>query len=199
MKDRDQSGTMVPLPMALAARKFDALQSEVLALDKVRESTSMQLALLVRHIHDQRRYAEAGHATFKEWCESIDRTDRWGRYLVAAAEHVGRVENPRHARALAGLSADDADAVVAAADAGGPVTSKSLIEARKESRARGVAGIAEAAREITEAVQLRKVRRCLEKTQLAAQQHGGFPEWFFKSVEKGVAYCDVQLAVDEAA
>lgn len=190
--------TRVDFPDEWTDLQFVTLQSMALGLDDVRLSTSMQLAVLVRYIHDQERYKEEGHETFEEWCESIDRTKQWGHYLVKAADHAARVGTPYHARALSGLPDGDADAVVSAAKAAGPVTAAALTDARTDlerRRADALDGDRRANQAIDEGIALRKFISAATKAKAAAQQHGGFPEECFEDLEKWIEWAkDQQLA-----
>jgi hypothetical protein len=150
---------------------LDKLQEEILLEDDRRVSASMQLSLLVRYVHDHERFREGGHDSFEDWCESIDRTKQWGHQLVKAAEHVWRVDNARQARALAGLTGEEADAVVDAAQASGSVTSRSLAEAR----ARTVGANRRAAQGIEEAAVARKIVKAARKLLELLGQHSGTP------------------------
>lgn len=119
--------------------------------DELRIESTMRTAMRVKYIHDTffvepeirkrpARYAEASYESFEEWCESIDRTEQWGQWMIGAAPHAGRVANPSQAHELTGLSDEEADAVVEDAknDAeatGKPVTAGSIATARQRREA----------------------------------------------------------------
>lgn len=173
------------------------LQEAILEEDGKREEATMREALLIRHVHDEKRWKEDGHDSFKDWCESIDRTETWGHYMVRAAEHFGRVENPRQARELTGLSEDEADAVVDAAKDAGPVTSKTLGQARREL---AVGKVREAARQIETDAAIRYIAKKLNNAREKAATLGGdFPDWWFESLDKCREYVSQQGELSRAA
>lgn len=214
-KTRKSGRTLVRFPEEWAALSFEAHQKQVVADDYIREDYTSRVALRVRFIHDTffvdpsdpkgkkrpPRHGESGHETFKDWCESLDKTDRWGLYMVKAAEQIaaGRAENPTQARALSGLEDKDADAVSEAAQQAGPVTGKTLTDAREELERRRNATVTsnrQAAKAIEDSVKIRKAVRWLKKAR--DEVSGIFPEEFFTFAEKWIAFGEGQLALDAA-
>lgn len=183
-------------PATLAGMTFNAIQRIVVEGEAVVVNVSMRVAVAVKHIHDKKRFTEAGFDTFAEWCEAIDRTKKWGHELVRAAEHEGRVENVGQARALKGLPPAEADAVVAIAKSAGPVTAAALTEFREE-RSKAVGGFRKAAQDIAENVAVRKAKRLAEKLRLEMQKTTVFTERDYADVERIIGACNSQL--DEAA
>lgn len=186
---------MVPFPPEWTTLPFARLQEMVLAQDRNREEATVQLAGLVRYIHDEKRYLDDGHESFKDWCEAIDRTDRWGRYMCEFAELTGIAANPRQARELSGLSTAAAQAVKEAAEElAGSVTSATLAEAREQI----VPGNRRAVHEIELGREIIKVHKYLLKVRDCCGRHGEMPEWFLDALNKQLAYCTEQRELDAA-
>lgn len=132
--------TVVRFPLEWGRLTFQEAETVALEEDKSRVAHTMMAALRVAFIHDTffvgpdgkrpPRFKEAGHDSFKDWCEAHDRSEAWGNYLRDAARHVNQVENPRQARELRGLSDEEAEEVVQEARQTGPLTATSIAAAR---------------------------------------------------------------------
>lgn len=198
------STTVVVFPVEWYRQTFQQAEAAALAADDRREESTMLAAKWVRFIHDTFfkdpktgkrpiRFKESGYDSFKDWCEARDRSEAWGQYLCKAADHAERVDNPRQARALSGLSEEQADATVAEAKADGePLTAKRIEEAREKVVAENRAKV----KELEDAIHLRRLHRYAEKIEVEARAVDA-PEAVFKAIKKIADYARTQLGWEE--